>query len=107
MSRHRTHTGRAAAAFGALLLLGTSLACEEDGKTVPARCAEPPIFDIQTAGAPADDNAHLNGKGDEPCFTEVGHAISNIAGGTSAPSTGGSVGSGGVASTPDAGAGGS
>ncbi len=67
---------RAKAAVGVLLLAlaVTAAACDEDGKTAPERCADPalPIFDIQAAGAAADDNAQY------PCVTKVGHSISSI-----------------------------
>jgi hypothetical protein len=109
MSRLRFHPVRAKAALGVLLLLAVTgaTACEEDGKTAPERCADPvlPIFDIQQAGAPADDNAQY------PCVTKVGHSISQ--GPTTTPTTGGSAtaGSGGKAGsgatvTAGAGAGG-
>lgn len=103
MSRNRILT----AIIGALLLVALATGCEDDGKTAPARCADPalPRFDIHTAGAPADDNAYLNDDEDAqgnplPCVTEVGHAIS----GNTEP-----VGSGGssAAGASDAGAGGS
>jgi hypothetical protein len=114
MSRHRSFPNRARVVLGALLLASGVTACDEDGKTTPARCSELPIFDIQNAGAPADDNARYNDAEGLPCVTEVGHAISKpaelaAAGGTSAAgttSTGGKpVGAGGDAA--DAGAGGS
>ena len=103
MSRLRFHSVRAKAALGVLLLLAVTgvAACEEDGKTAPERCADPalPIFDIQAAGAPADDNAQY------PCVTQVGHSISQ--GPTVTPTTGGSAtaGSGGKAATGKAGSG--
>jgi hypothetical protein len=115
MSRVRSNPVRAKAALGALalILVAGLAACEEDGKTAPERCADPPlpIFDIQ-AGAPADTN---------PCVTAVGHSISmgpSTSGGTTAitagTSSGGKGGSGGSAgkggsggtATADAGAGG-
>jgi hypothetical protein len=105
MSRLRSLPVQAKAALGALLLLVVtgSAACDEDGKTAPERCSDPalPIFNIQTAGAPADDNAQY------PCVTKVGHAISQ--GPTAAPTTG-TAGKGGTSSgstaTAGAGAGG-
>lgn len=121
MKRIGSHSARAAAALGVLGLVVTVVACEEDGKTVPERCVELPLFDIQSAGAPADDNAHLEGNDPEkPCVTKVGHAVSSFGDGTAgeAPSSGGSGGSGGSAGSggnagtsgsggsPDAGAGG-
>lgn len=118
MKRVGTHSARAAAALGLLGLVVTVVACEEDGKTVPERCRELPLFDIQSAGAPADDNESLVGSDPEkPCVTKVGHAVSSFSDGTAgeAPSTGGSVSNGGTSGTagttgsggsPDAGAGG-
>lgn len=111
MSRLRSLPAQAKAALGALLLLVVtgSAACDEDGKTAPERCLDPalPIFDIQAAGAPADDNARY------PCVTKIGHAISQ--GPSTAPTTDtagsagkaamGSAGKGGSSSTATAGAG--
>jgi hypothetical protein len=108
----RRHSVRVNLALGGLLLgLVTALtACEEDGKTAPATCAEPPlaIYDIQTGGARDGDDKN-------PCTTDVGHAISSIgtptagtaSGGTATAGTssGGKAGSGGT-TTVDAGAGG-
>jgi len=102
MSRVCSIPDRAKASVGMLLLLVLAgvAACDEDGKTAPDRCADPalPIFDIQAAGAPADDNAQY------PCVTQIGHSISQIgtpdAGGTT--STGGTAGKGGTSSTTDA-----
>lgn len=132
MSRLSSHPVRAQAALGALLLglVVSASGCEEDGKTAPARCLEPAllVFDIQTAGAPADDNARFNDDLDAngnllaPCVSKVGHSVSNIGsppppttttagtGGSATAGTGGSVtagsgGSGGTA-TANAGAGG-
>lgn len=115
MRRARIIAGRAATALGALVLFFAAAACDEEGQTAPARCADPPlpIFDIQAAGAPADDNAYLNDDEDAqgkplPCITEVGHAISSY-GGTSAVGTGGGSqgAASGTAGASDAGAGGS
>jgi hypothetical protein len=101
MSRLRSHPVRAKAALGALLLMFVTgaAACDEDGQTAPERCLDPalPIFDIQTAGAPADDNAQY------PCVTRVGHAISQ--GPSAAPTS--TAGSAGKAATASAGKGGS
>lgn len=89
-------------ALGALLFGSVTAlaACEEDGKTAPATCADPPlaIYDIQTGGVRDDQN---------PCTTDVGHAISSIGSSTAGTSTGGTStggkgGSGGAAT--DAGA---
>jgi hypothetical protein len=100
MSRRRCIPARTKAAFALLLLAFASSvsACDEDGKTAPARCLDPtlPIFDIQAAGAPADDNARY------PCVTEVGHATSP----TTTPTTD-TAGSAGKAATSSAGKGGS
>jgi hypothetical protein len=110
MSLLRPRSVRVNLALGALLLgLVTALtACEEDGKTAPATCADPPlaIYDIQTGGARDDQN---------PCTTDIGHAVSSIgtstagtaSGGTATAgsSSGGTSGSGGTA-TAEAGAGG-
>jgi hypothetical protein len=127
MSRYRPFPNRACAVLGALLLASGVAACDEDGKTAPARCADPPlpIFDIQNAGAPADDNARYNDDDALPCVTEVGHGVGkpievagSATGGTSTAGTGGvggtlpsaggapaDAGSGGAPA--DAGAGGS
>jgi hypothetical protein len=91
MSRRSCNPVRAKAALGALLLglVTGALACEEDGKTAPARCADPalPIFDIQAAGVPSDDNAQY------PCVTPVGHAInSSDTDPTAGTNTGGAAG---------------
>lgn len=79
--------------LGAALLALGALACGEDGKTAPERCADPPlpIYDIQDAGAHAVDN---------PCVTPIGHAVTE--GGSSS-----SGGSGGTNSTSGPGLGGS
>jgi hypothetical protein len=124
MKRFGTFSGRAAAVFGVLAVVATAVACEEDGKTVPERCVDLPLFDIQAAGAPADDNASLVGSDAEnPCVTKVGHAVSSFGNGSAgeAPSSGGTGGSGtggtggtagtsgtgsGSGGSPDAGAGG-
>jgi uncharacterized membrane protein YgcG len=118
MTRFGKLLGPVTVALGAFVLMTAAMGCDEDGKTAPERCAQPPleIFDIQKAAPPAEGGeAALN-----PCVTPIGHAISSIdtgdAGGTSATggttagtggggttSTGGTSGGGG---TPDAGAGG-
>jgi hypothetical protein len=99
MSRQRCIPARAKACLGLLLLAFASSvsACDDDGKTAPERCADPalPIFDIQAAGAPADDNKQY------PCSTPVGHAVSFVG----SASTAGGAPSGGTA-TAGAGAGG-
>ncbi len=100
MSRLSCLPDRAKAAAGVLLLalaVGAA-ACDEDGKTAPERCADPalPIFDIQAAGEPADDNAQY------PCVTQVGHSISSI--GT--PDTGGTTSTGGATTGGKGGGGG-
>lgn len=122
MSRQLRIPARATAYLGLLLLaVASSLAgCEEDSKTAPERCADPglPIFDIQAAGIPGDDNAHLNSDPTKPCVTTVGHSVSSIGnsptagttsggttGGKGGSASGGKAGSGGTA-TADAGAGG-
>lgn len=74
MSRIGRNIGAASVSLGALLFVLVPLACDDDGKTAPEKCADPalPIFDIQAAGAPADDNKRF------PCVTRVGHAVSQI-----------------------------
>lgn len=125
MSRLSSHPVRAQAALGALLLglVVSASGCEEDGKTAPDRCLEPAllVFDIQTAGAPADDNARFNDDLDangnllSPCVTKVGHSVSNIGsptpttagtGGSATAGTGGGKGGSGGTATANAGAGG-
>lgn len=110
MSRLRSTTGLTKVALSVLLLAGSTVACEEDSKTAPDRCADPmlQIYDIQAAGAPADDNRQYNqydasGKLISRCVTEVGHAVSEVipAGGTTA-----TAGTGGTAGTTTAGNGG-
>jgi len=94
--------------LGALLLtlVAGAAACEEDGKTAPERCLDPalPIFDIQAAGEPSDDNAQY------PCVTPVGHSVSYIGSPTPTPTAGtkatGSAGKGGGTATANGGAGG-
>ncbi len=112
MSRLSSHPVRAQAALGALLLglVVSASGCEEDGKTAPDRCLEPAllIFDIQTAGAPADDNARFNDDLDangnllSPCVTKVGHSVSNIG----SPTTPTTAGTGGSATAGNGGKGG-
>jgi hypothetical protein len=106
MSPHRPYSVRVKIALGALLLgsLAALSACEEEGKTAPATCLEPPlaIYDIQTGGAREDDN---------PCTTDVGHGVSSIGTTTTAGTATGGTSSGGKgsiggAATADAGAGG-
>jgi hypothetical protein len=106
MSLHRPFSVRVNVALGALLLgsLTALSACEEDGKTAPATCLDPPlaIYDIQTGGVREDEN---------PCTTDVGHGISSIGSSTTAGTATGGTSSGGKSSsggapTADAGAGG-
>ena len=119
MSRIRRFPDWAKAAAGALAFVGAAaaaVACDDDGKTTPTRCADLPIYDIQSAGVPGDDNARYVGDDPaHPCITVVGHAVSSIgtetetggtaAGGTSAGGTaaggtaGKSSGSGGKGGT--------
>lgn len=106
MSRQRCIPARAKASLGLLLLAMASsvLACEEDTKSAPERCADPalPIFDIQAAGAPADDNEQY------PCSTPIGHAVSYVGPAvTAGTSSGGTTSNGGKSgsSTASAGAG--
>jgi hypothetical protein len=102
MSRLRANPVSAKALLGALLLtlVAGVAACDEDGKTAPQRCLDPalPIFDIQ-AGAPDDVQ--------NPCVTEVGHAINQTGSSptTAGTSTGGSGTGGKGSSTATAGAG--
>jgi hypothetical protein len=100
MSRFRSNPVRGKAVLGALLLFvaSGSAACDEEGKTAPERCLDPalPIFDIQAAGAPADDNAQY------PCVTKAGHAVSEgraptASAGKAATSTAGKAASGDTA----------
>src|SRR5689334_14678064 len=88
MSPLRRHSVRVNLALGGLLLgLVTALtACEEDGKTAPATCAEPPlaIYDIQPGGGRGDDDGN-------PCTTDVGHAISSIGTPTAGTASGGTA----------------
>jgi hypothetical protein len=103
MSRQRCIPARAKACLGLLLVAFASSAvsaCDDDGKTAPERCADPalPIFDIQVAGAPADDNEKY------PCSTPVGHSVNQGPPATAGTGSGGKS-SGGTA-TAGAGAGG-
>ncbi|HEX2873315.1 MAG TPA: hypothetical protein VHP33_18785 [Polyangiaceae bacterium] len=106
MSLYRASSVRVNVALGALLVgsLTALSACEEEGKTAPATCLDPPlaIYDIQTGGAREDEN---------PCTTDVGHGISSIGSNTTAGTAAGGTSSGGKGSsggapTADAGAGG-
>jgi hypothetical protein len=103
MSRQRYVPTRAKAWLGLLLLAFASSvsACDEDGKTVPERCADPalPIFDIQAAGVPADDNDRY------PCSTPVGHAVSSVGTAATAGTASGGASNGGEGGTATAGAG--
>ena len=85
MSRQRCIPFRVKAVLGLLLIAVASslIACDEDSKTAPERCADPalPIFDIQTAGVPTDDNAQY------PCSTKIGHSVSSIGSPSSAGTT--------------------
>jgi hypothetical protein len=103
MSRQRSIPARAKACLGLLLVAFASslaTACDDDGKTAPERCADPalPIFDIQAAGAPADDNEQY------PCSTPLGHSVSFVGSASTAGTASGGK-SGGTA-TAGAGAGG-
>jgi hypothetical protein len=110
MIRLRAVSDFAKAALGASLLT-LAVACDEEGKTVPARCVEgvdQPIFDIKTqvdAGAPPDYSAIPDH--DSPCVTNTGHAVSP-SGETGAGGTafGGTDSGGAPAGGSDAGAGG-
>jgi hypothetical protein len=95
----RANPVRAKAVLGALLLtlVAGAAACEEDGKTAPERCIDPPPFDIQ-AGAPADNVTN-------PCATPVGHSVSFI-GSPTTPTAGTSTGGKGGKATTNGGAGG-
>jgi hypothetical protein len=100
MSRLSRTPNRTTLAIGLLLLVATSFACDDDGKTAPDKCGDPAlqIYDIQSAGEPADDNAKY------PCLTKIGHSVSSIVpagGSTSSTTTGGNGGggTGGKAST--------
>ena len=114
MSRLRSIPGWAKAALSALALVASAGACEEDTKTAPATCADPPltIYDIQAGAPPTTTN---------PCVTPPGHSVSQVISGDTGgnPATGGggkggvagSAGKGGSggkggATTTDAGAGG-
>ncbi|HYQ16858.1 MAG TPA: hypothetical protein VEQ58_13905 [Polyangiaceae bacterium] len=92
MSRLRNSSGWAKAVVCLALPLVLMGACDDDGKTVPERCADPPlpIYDIQN---PGEQNAAGN-----PCVTHVGYAISGVT------TSGGTSGSGSTP-TADAGAG--
>jgi hypothetical protein len=106
MIRPRAVSNWANVALGSTLLILTGVACDEDGKTVPAKCveeADQPIFDISTAGAPADYSdipPH-----DNPCITNTGHAISPDPNAGGPPPGRGGADSGGAPGS-DAGAGG-
>jgi hypothetical protein len=100
--------GRAAACLGALGLAFAVTACEEDGKTAPERCADPPLplFDIRTMPPPSDDNRRFNdgssgdGSGLPPCITEVGHAVSSFGDGSAGETgTAGTTASGGTSAS--------
>ena len=115
MSRVRSLPGVVLTAVGLLWLTVTVPACDEDGKTAPEKCLEPPLgppYDIQaahpitgteTGGAPDTTN---------PCVTKVGHAISDKGtpgDGTASGGTTGGTGKGGGSGDSamnDAGAGG-
>jgi hypothetical protein len=114
MIRLRAVSRFATAAIG-VALLTLAVACDEEGKTVPARCVEgveQPIFDIKTrvdAGAPPDYSAIPDH--DSPCITNTGHAVSPSSevstGGTGAGGTVSNDSGGVAAGGSDAGAGGS
>jgi hypothetical protein len=104
MSRQRCIPARAKACLGLLLLAFAGIvvsACDDDGKTAPERCADPalPIFDIQVAGVPGDDNEQY------PCSTPIGHSVNMFSSPTTAGTASGGKSSGGTA-TAGAGAGG-
>jgi hypothetical protein len=102
MSRFRSINAWAKVAIVPLSVALVTTACDEDGKSLPAACADPlPLDDLGSAGTPDVTN---------PCVTPIGDAVSYVDDGTStaggAPSGGGApngVGQGGA----DAGAGGS
>lgn len=102
MSLLRPHSVRVNLALGGLLLglVPALTACEEDGKTAPATCLEPPlaIYDIQAGGAPADDDKN-------PCTTDIGHAISSIGSSTAGTASGGTTATAGSSSGGRAGSG--
>ncbi len=129
MIRFGKFSGPAATILGAAALFALMAGCEEDGQTVPARCSELPLFDIQKTPPPEDDNRQFNDHEDAngnrlpPCVTEVGHAVSSFSDGSGGDNgTGGSTSNGGsggsslsgsgnggdtgTAGSPDAGAGG-
>jgi hypothetical protein len=100
MSRHLSFPGRTQLVLGVLLLAAGIAACEEDGKTVPANCPKPPLYDIQGGG---------DGKLVDPddCITDIGHAVNMPATSSGGTSSGGSAGKGGKpAAEAGAGAGG-
>lgn len=100
-----SRTGIASLAKVAALLALVAVACDEDGKTAPDTCADPPleIYDLAEED-PAEPGDQAN-----PCVTPVGDAFSppaELEGSTGGapPSTPSDGGAGGDAS--DAGAGG-
>ncbi len=101
MSRVRSLPARTLAVLGAALAALVLSACGEDGKGVPARCADPPlpIYDIQNAGAPSDDFARFNDPGEPPCVTEIGHAVGPAVGGGNSGGSASNGGTGAASST--------
>lgn len=103
MSRQRCIPARAKSCLVLLLAAFASSvsACDDDGKSAPERCLDPalPIFDIQAAGVPADDNEQY------PCSTPIGHSVSFVGSVATAGTASGGKSSGGTA-TAGAGAGG-
>ena len=109
MSRLRSFPAWAKAVIVALTVVTAASGCDEDGKALPATCADPlPLDDIGNAGFPDTAN---------PCVTPIGDAVSFISNGgttttTSGSSSGGNAGKGNGgtqnnAGGADAGAGGS
>jgi len=106
MSRLRSVSGLVKTALAVLALVTMAAACEEDGKSLPATCAEPlPLDDIANAGVPAVTN---------PCVTPIGDAVSSVGtAGSTTTTAGSSTGGNSTAGSPngsqggaDAGAGG-
>jgi hypothetical protein len=93
MSRLRSFSAWAKAAVVVSLAAPAVAACDEDGKSLPAACADPlPLDDIANAGAPEVSN---------PCVTPIGDAVSSIEPGGSNTTAGASSGG-----APNAGQGG-
>jgi hypothetical protein len=100
MSRLRSVPGLVKTALAAALLVTVAAACDEDGKSLPATCADPlPLDDIANAGVPAVTN---------PCVTPIGDAVSSVGPRgttttTAGTSTGGNASQGGADADADAG----